>query len=367
MRIVMVGGFLGAGKTTTLLAAARRLEACGERVAVITNDQGTDLVDSRLAELAAAGDTAEVTGGCFCCRFDDLAETITRVASGTTVVLAEAVGSCTDLQSTVIRPLRHFYGDALDVAPLTVLIDPARYAALSRHWLPLADEPDLAYLYRHQLDEADAIVINKVDTLPLVEVEQLRAELGERFPGARIHAMSAATGDGLDGLLRTWAGGGGGDGGTSASAGAGVDGRRAFAVDYERYGAAEAELAWANQTFELRSEAALAPVAWVDRLLAGMGQAGARVGHVKVLVETPDGVTKASLTGPGAPTYDHRQTGPLHEGTVTINARVQVAPHELTSLLDRSIAAADEQAAARSGPRSGQVFQPGFPVPAHRM
>ncbi|HEY3631941.1 MAG TPA: GTP-binding protein [Jatrophihabitantaceae bacterium] len=362
MRIVMVGGFLGAGKTTTLLAAARRLEASGERVAVITNDQGTDLVDSRLAELAAPAATAEVTGGCFCCRFDDLASTITQVAPGTTVVLAEAVGSCTDLQSTVIRPLRHFYGDDLEVAPLTVLVDPARYAVLSRNWLPLADEPDLAYLYRHQLDEADSIVINKVDTLPLVEVEQLRAELGERFPGARIHAMSAATGDGLDGLLRTWAGAGAG-----AGADAGLGGRRAFAVDYDRYGAAEAELAWANQTFQLRSEAALAPVAWVERLLTGMGQAGARVGHVKVLVETPDGVTKASLTGAGAPTYDHRQLGPAQEGTVTINARVQVAPHELTSLLDRSIAAADEQVAARSGPRSGQVFQPGFPVPVHRM
>ena len=356
MRIVLVGGFLGAGKTTTLLAAARRLEASGERVAVITNDQGTDLVDSRLAELVAPAATAEVTGGCFCCRFDDLAETITEVTrrSDPTVVLAEAVGSCTDLQSTVIRPLRHFYGDALDVAPLTVLVDPARYAALSRNWLPLADEPDLAYLYRHQLDEADAIVINKADTLPLVEVEQLRAELGERFPGARILAMSAATGDGLDALLRTWSG-------------VGLVDRRAFAVDYDRYGAAEAELAWANQTFQLRSAVALAPDAWVDRLLAELGQAGARVGHVKVLVETPAGLTKASLTGAGTPTYDHRQIVPAHEGTVTINARVQVTPDELTSLLDRSIAAADELLAARSGPRSGQVFQPGFPVPVHRM
>jgi G3E family GTPase len=332
----------------------RRLEASGERVAVVTNDQGTDLVDSRLAELAASGATAEVTGGCFCCRFDDLAETISRVPSATTVVLAEAVGSCTDLQSTVIRPLRHFYRDALTVAPLTVLVDPARYAALSRHWLPLADEPDLAYLYRHQLDEADAIVINKVDTVPLVEVEQLRAELGERFPGAQILALSAVAGDGLDTLLRTWSG---------------VDrtGRHAFAVDYDRYGAAEAELAWANQTFELRSRTALPPVAWVDRLLTGLAQAGPRIGHVKVLVETPGGVTKASLTGAGAPTYDHRQVDPAHEGTVTINARVQGSPDELTSLLDRSIAAADELLAAHSGPRFGQVFQPGFPVPVHRM
>src|SRR5215467_12477700 len=154
MRVVMVGGFLGAGKTTTMLAAARLLEARGERVAVVTNDQGTDLVDTRLAQRTdAAAGVAEVTGGCFCCRFDDLAETIARVRreNDPTVVLAEAVGSCTDLQSTVVRPLRHFYAGRLDVSPLTVLLDPMRYAALSRHWLPLADEPDLAYLYRHQL------------------------------------------------------------------------------------------------------------------------------------------------------------------------------------------------------------------------
>jgi len=137
MRVVLVGGFLGAGKTTTMLAAARLLEARGERVAVITNDQGTDLVDTRLAQLAGerAGRVAEVTGGCFCCRFDDLADTIARVQRDhdPMVVLAEAVGSCTDLQSTVVRPLRHFYAGRLDVSSLTVVLDPIRYAALSRH------------------------------------------------------------------------------------------------------------------------------------------------------------------------------------------------------------------------------------------
>jgi len=360
MRIVMVGGFLGAGKTTTMLAAARRLEAAGERVAIITNDQGTDLVDTQLVELSAPGAAAEVTGGCFCCRFDELAETIVRVRRDRdpSVVLAEAVGSCTDLQSTVVRPLRHYYGDDLDVAPLSVVLDPQRYAGMSRHWLPLADEPDLAYLYRHQLDEADVIVINKIDVVPLVEVEQLRAELGERFPGAQIHAMSAVTGQGLAGLLRMW-------GGTR------VTERRAFEIDYDRYGAAEAELAWTNQTFEYQGAAA-APAAWVDCLLTEFAQASAAedaaIGHVKVLVATPAGVTKASLTTTtNQPTFDHRQIEPALEGTVTINARVQTAPDALNALLDRSIAAADTAFATRSGPRAGQVFRPGFPVPVHRM
>ena len=69
--IVLVGGFLGAGKTSLILAAARILEARGLRCAVILNDQGKELVDTSLA--AAQRILArEVTGGCFCCRFGAL-------------------------------------------------------------------------------------------------------------------------------------------------------------------------------------------------------------------------------------------------------------------------------------------------------
>ena len=73
--IVVVGGFLGSGKTSLILAAARLLEQRGMRCAVILNDQGKELVDTRHAE--AQGVLArEVTGGCFCCRFSDLMQGI---------------------------------------------------------------------------------------------------------------------------------------------------------------------------------------------------------------------------------------------------------------------------------------------------
>ena len=44
--LAVVGGFLGAGKTTLLLAAGRILARRGWRTAIVTNDQGDDLVDS---------------------------------------------------------------------------------------------------------------------------------------------------------------------------------------------------------------------------------------------------------------------------------------------------------------------------------
>lgn len=113
-----LSGFLGAGKTTTLVAVAKHLQSQGRRVAVITNDQGTELVDTQLARSAIA-EAGEVTGGCFCCRFEDLLTVAQRLVDGHQVdtLLAEAVGSCTDLQATVIRPLSAHYGEHFTPAP----------------------------------------------------------------------------------------------------------------------------------------------------------------------------------------------------------------------------------------------------------
>ena len=45
-RYIMVGGFLGAGKTTTVARLAQHFHDQGLRVGLITNDQGSGLVDT---------------------------------------------------------------------------------------------------------------------------------------------------------------------------------------------------------------------------------------------------------------------------------------------------------------------------------
>ncbi len=47
--VAIVGGFLGAGKTTLILKAAKLLQSRGVKVAAVLNDQGDDLVDMELA------------------------------------------------------------------------------------------------------------------------------------------------------------------------------------------------------------------------------------------------------------------------------------------------------------------------------
>src|SRR6058998_397093 len=126
-RYIMIGGFLGAGKTTALGKLARELSEQGYRIGLITNDQGRNLVDTAL--LRAQGfATEEIPGGCFCCRFNSLVEAANKLTARTRpeVFIAEPVGSCTDLVATVTYPLRRLYGDNFTIAPLSVLVDPIR-------------------------------------------------------------------------------------------------------------------------------------------------------------------------------------------------------------------------------------------------
>ena len=123
----MIGGFLGAGKTTAVGNLAKFLADEGLRVGLITNDQGRNLVDT--AMLRSRGfETEEISGGCFCCRFNSLVDASQRLteASKPEVFIAEPVGSCTDLAATVTYPLRRLYGENFSVAPVSVLVDPIR-------------------------------------------------------------------------------------------------------------------------------------------------------------------------------------------------------------------------------------------------
>src|SRR5262245_25101822 len=161
MRFVMIGGFLGAGKTTTMTRLARHYMDRGQRVGLVTNDQAQDLVDTN--SLRAQGfPVEEVAGACFCCRFDDLVGKVGQLDKNgrPDVILAEPVGSCTDLVATVVQPLRDLYGKRFEVAPYPVLFKPSHGLRILRNEPDSGFSPKAAYIFRKQLEEADAIVIN---------------------------------------------------------------------------------------------------------------------------------------------------------------------------------------------------------------
>jgi G3E family GTPase len=104
-----------------------RGRADGKRVALITNDQAPNLVDTELLRRQGLA-VSEVSGRCFCCRFDQLVGSIETLVDSERpeLILAEPVGSCTDLSATVIQPWKRLYSKTVEVAPFTVLADPER-------------------------------------------------------------------------------------------------------------------------------------------------------------------------------------------------------------------------------------------------
>ena len=124
---LMIGGFLGAGKTSAMRAFGQWLQKRNLTCGLITNDQAQGLVDTQL--LRQDGFVVEeIAGGCFCCRFDSLTRAADNLTASMTpdVFLAEPVGSCTDLIATVSLPLQERYGHQYVIAPLSVMIDPKR-------------------------------------------------------------------------------------------------------------------------------------------------------------------------------------------------------------------------------------------------
>ncbi|MFC0509012.1 GTP-binding protein [Micromonospora costi] len=352
-RLVVLTGFLGAGKTTTMLAAGRLLTARGGRVAVITNDQGSDLVDTRLAR-DAVPDVGEVTDGCFCCRFEDLADLVTELLDSgrADTILAEAVGSCTDLQATVVRPLRARYGDRLTLAPLTAIVDPARVGVL---------DGDLGYLFDRQLAEADLIAVNKSDTLPRAEFDALLDRIRRDHPRAGVLGYSAGLGENVDALVARWTGG---------QRGPDVD----LDVDYDRYAAAEARLSWLNQVWQVSADAGFSARRWAHVALESLSAACARrgdvIGHAKLAVQSPAGLIRMSVVAAGDPPRhepDGRDEPPVARATVLVNVRATCPPDDLESLVRAAAYDADLAAGAAARPGPASAFAPSYPRPVHRI
>src|SRR5882724_4606843 len=134
IRFIMLGGFLGAGKTTAMARLARFYGARGQRVGLVTNDQAQGLVDTH--SLREQGfPVEEVAGACFCCKFNELIDKVGTLEASQRphVILAEPVGSCTDLVATVIQPLRDLYGARFSVAPYPVLFKPSHGLKILRN------------------------------------------------------------------------------------------------------------------------------------------------------------------------------------------------------------------------------------------
>ena len=363
-RYIMVGGFLGAGKSTSILKLAKYLDDQGLRVGLITNDQGHRLVDT-LNVRSHGFAVEEIPGGCFCCRFNSLMEAAEQLTEQTRpdVFIAEPVGSCTDLVASVSYPLRRIYGDRFTVSPLSVIVDPLRAMRV----LGLTDaqgfSEKVTYIYLKQLEEAATIVINKTDLLEASQLQLLKTALAERFPGRDILCFSAREGTGMDEWFKRMSQ-------LEQPSGQTMD------VDYGIYAEGEALLGWLNATIELKADHLLDG----DELLGQLARdvqkrlaaENAEIAHFKMTLSPYDQsgeLAVLSLVGSQyQPEFTQNLSDPLDRGQLIVNLRAEGAPELLASCLKAALA---EVTTSHSGLILDldhlEHFRPGEPKPIYRM
>ncbi len=361
-RYIMIGGFLGAGKTTTMLRLAEMLAARGLRVGLITNDQASGLVDTSLAKHRDVA-VEEIAGGCFCCRFSSLIEAARHLTVTTRpeVFLAEPVGSCTDLVATVALPLQQIYGEQFTVAPFAVLVDPTRALRVLGMEEGRTFPEHVLYIYGKQLEEAEHIVINKADTVSPETLAALRAEIARRYPQAEVHVISAREGTGVEELLAMLLAG-------ESSP------QSVMEVDYARYGVGEAMLGWLNGAADLSGEdfdgnALLLHLA--SAIQQRLASSGAEVAHLKMVL-SPSGepyeLAACNLVRADAtPELSHTLADPLDDATLLINCRAAGEPEVLRDAVNAALqeTAAHFSVSVTAGPL--EYFKPGQPKPEHRV
>lgn len=185
MEILLIGGFLGGGKTTVLNRLLREMDAAGLKAAVIENEIGTTGIDDK----TLSGSGVQITplfGGCVCCQISGTFLAAVKEIEETVRpdwILVELTGLA--LMDDMRAAFRDYDGKPPVVHTLAVA-DAARWPVLLR-----ACEP----VIRCQLGDADVVLLNKTDVAP--PTEELLAEVRSYCGGAPVLSISAPGEQGL--------------------------------------------------------------------------------------------------------------------------------------------------------------------------
>lgn len=166
MKILMVSGFLGAGKTTFIKTMAQR---SGRDFVVLENEYGQADIDSQLLQSQTDLDVYELTQGCVCCTLkQDFAASVLTIANtlDPEILIVEPTGVAR-LSSLEENVSRIEYERISLLAPVTIVDGLAFEKQLSR------DDA----IFFDQVANAATLVVSKTEHLDEEERGQIESRL----------------------------------------------------------------------------------------------------------------------------------------------------------------------------------------------
>jgi G3E family GTPase len=176
LKTLLVGGFLGAGKTTFVLDQVAR---SGRRTAVLVNDFGELGVDGELIRVRGGIEVVELPGGCICCTQKvGLVESVRRVAAELApellIIEPSGVAETSELLQTLSDPS---LDGVISLEAVVTVLDAVSFLEFS--------EPDaFGLFFLDQVQGADLILINKADLVPQETLELIDERVRRLNPAA---------------------------------------------------------------------------------------------------------------------------------------------------------------------------------------
>lgn len=193
--LVLLTGFLGAGKTTLVRRWLTDFPATGRRLGVVMNEFGAVPVDSLLVSRPDLP-VQEVEGGCLCCAPEaDLARAVNALARGRgcDLIVIEPSGLA-DPAATLDTLTDPDVLDRHELRGVLALLDAQAYAR------PDADPAEWPLLKQH-IRFADWLLVTKCDAAPADAVQRLEDSARALNPHAQVRRLPAAA-PSLDEVLR---------------------------------------------------------------------------------------------------------------------------------------------------------------------
>lgn len=334
-KFAVFSGFLGSGKTSTMMALTRYYAKHYGKAAMISNDlgSGVTLADHKLAQLCGCS-AYQITDECICFCHDVLTERLNACfAAGCELVVSDIPGFGVGAQEHVYHGLTENYPGQFALAPFTVLIEP-RNLALLRDGLA----GDMGFILDAQLREADLIVLNKCELLEETERGAALRWLAERYPWTEQLAISARTGEGLDALARALR--------------EGTASLRRPEIDYDADDLQNAMGSLSEYYLQYRAvvccsdfdgNAYLLDLAWEIR--DAVRATGCGIPHLKLLAWGPEGdYGKVDLLGTDRPLESpHRFARPCADLAVLLNTSAACPDEVLNRLLGEAVRAVSDR------------------------
>ena len=331
-KFMVVSGFLGAGKTTTMVALTNYYNRSGRKAAMLANDLGAkNLVDAKFAALSGE-EITEITGNCICYQTENLVDKLRRWLDykKADMVMSDIPGCGVGALDHVYHKLRADYGEEFDLAPFLVIADPERLRTIMPEHADINLPQEMEYLFRSQLMEADVVVLNKTDLLTEEEIARYKEFLQQYSNGNPVFAISALNRTGIEELAEYL---------ISHDAS-----MKQVDIGYggAEFVAAENKLCWYNRQFFVKGaefDGNQCMVDFINIIRELLQKAGGNVPHLKVFAEKNSGdCCKFSLIGVD---YDIIEDKKMAEKTdnlsVIVNARAACPAETLENIMNEAL------------------------------